>query len=238
VSPPLVIFAAAFGAATAAFLPRVVHRLAVGFAEPPRAACGLCARPFPAGADGWVRAGAVCCCSGGYAAATLTGAAVSAALAAAIGPAPLLPVYLLAAVPGLLLALIDLRCLRLPDRLVGALAIIAGVPLAVLRPDRLGPAAVAGGLVLVAYLVVAALPRGGLGLGDVKLAAVLGLILGFAGMPAVVVGVLAPHLINGPIAMVLLVTGRAGRGRRLPLGPALLAGALIGLIATGVPTAV
>jgi leader peptidase (prepilin peptidase)/N-methyltransferase len=232
VSPLLVILAAAFGAATAAFLPRVVHRLAVGFAARPRAACAVCARPFPAGADGWVRAGPACSCSGGYAWTALAGAAVSTAFAVAIGPARVLPVYLLAAIVGLLLALIDLRCLRLPDRLVGALAITAGVPLAVLRPDRLGPAAVAAGLVLVAYLLVAALPRGGLGLGDVKLAAVLGLILGFAGPPALLVGVLAPHLINGPIAVVLLVTGRAGRRRQLPFGPALLAGALIGLTAT------
>ena len=130
----------------------------------------------------------------------------------------------MAAVPGLLLALIDLRCLRLPDRLVGAVAILAGVPSAVLRPERIGPALVAGGLVLTAYLVVALLPRGGLGLGDVKLAAVLATILGFAGWPAVLVGLVVPHVINGPIALALLLTRR---GRPIPFGPALLAGALI-----------
>jgi len=159
----------------------------------------------------------------------LTGAAVSALLAAAVGPSPLLPGYLLAAVTGLLLAIIDLRCLRLPDPLVGALAITAGVPAAVLQPERIGRAVLAAGAVLTAYLVVAVLPRGGLGLGDVKLAAVLGLILGFAGWPAVLAGVLAPHLINGPIALFLLVTGRAGRRRPLPFGPALLVGALLAL---------
>jgi leader peptidase (prepilin peptidase) / N-methyltransferase len=37
-----------------------------------------------------------------------------------------------------------------------------------------------------------------------------------------------PHLINGPIALVMLLTRR---GRPLPFGPALLAGALIGLTA-------
>jgi leader peptidase (prepilin peptidase)/N-methyltransferase len=45
----------------------------------------------------------------------------------------------------------------------------------------------------------------------------------------VFVGVVTPHLINGPIALFLLVTGRARGGRPLPFGPALLAGALIGL---------
>jgi leader peptidase (prepilin peptidase)/N-methyltransferase len=160
----------------------------------------------------------------------LTGAAVSALLAAAVGPSPLLPGYLLAAVTGLLLAIIDLRCLRLPDLLVGALVVMAAVPAAVLQPERIGRAALASAAVLVAYLVVALLPRGGLGLGDVKLAAALGLILGFAGWPAVLAGVLVPHLINGPIALFLLVTGRAGRERALPFGPALLAGALLALI--------
>jgi leader peptidase (prepilin peptidase)/N-methyltransferase len=219
-----VIFAAAFGAASAAFLPRLAHRLAVGYADEPRRNCAVCARPFSPGLSGWVRAGAACSCSGGYAWTVLTGAAVAAVLAVAIGPSPLLPAYLLAAVPGVLLAVIDLRCLRLPDRLVGLVAVTAGVPLAVLRPERIAPALVAAVTVLIAYGIVVLL--GGLGLGDLKLAAVLALILGFAGWPAVVVGVLAPHLINGPIALFVLVTGRR---RVLPFGPALLAGALIAL---------
>jgi leader peptidase (prepilin peptidase)/N-methyltransferase len=65
----------------------------------------------------------------------------------------------------------------------------------------------------------------------VKLAAVLGLILGFAGWPAVIAGVVTPHLINGPIALFLLATGKVGRKRPLPFGPALLAGALLALTA-------
>jgi leader peptidase (prepilin peptidase)/N-methyltransferase len=162
----------------------------------------------------------------------LAGASVASFLAIRLGPSPRLPVYLLAAVPGLLLGLIDLRCRRLPDRLVGALAVTAGVPLAVLAPGRLGSALPVAGAVLIAYLLVAALPGGGLGLGDVKLAAVLGLILGLAGWPAVVAGVLLPHLINGPIAVVLLVTRRAGRKKALPFGPALLVGALVAVTAS------
>jgi leader peptidase (prepilin peptidase)/N-methyltransferase len=156
----------------------------------------------------------------------LAGGTVGAALAIAVGPSPLLPAYLLAAVPGVLLAEIDLRCLRLPDRLVVAMALLAGVPLAVLRPERIGSAVLAAVTVLLAYAILALL--GGLGLGDVKLAAVLALILGFAGWPAVVAGVLAAHLINGPIALFLLVSGRR---RALPFGPALLAGALLALTA-------
>jgi leader peptidase (prepilin peptidase)/N-methyltransferase len=226
-----VIFAAVFGAAVAAFLPRLTDRLAVAYATPPRPACASCARPFPAGLPGWVRAGPPCPCSGDRLPIVLAGAVIAALLAARLGPSPRLPIYLLAAVPGLLLALIDLRCRRLPDRLVGALALTAGLPLTVLAPARLGPALLAASAVLVAYGMLAALPGGGLGLGDVKLAAVLGLILGFAGWPTVVLGVVAAHLINGPIALFLLVTGRAKGKRALPFGPALLAGALLALVA-------
>ncbi|XVU25439.1 prepilin peptidase [Actinoplanes sp. CA-054009] len=203
----LVILAATFGASAAALLPRIAYRLAVPYGSPSRSTHAFKPR---------LR---------GYVATTATGAAIAVLLAVVIGESPLLPVYLLAAVPGLLLAMIDLRCLRLPDRIVGLLALVAGVPLAVLLPSRIGPALLAGVLVFGAYLL---LP--GFGPGDVKLGAVLAFILGFAGWPAVVTGVIAPHLINGPIAVFLLLTGRADRHRPLPFGPALLAGALGALL--------
>ena len=156
----------------------------------------------------------------------MSGATVGAVLAVVIGPAPLLPIGLLAAVPGVLLAVIDLRCLRLPDQVVAALGLTAVAPLAALWPGRIGAALVGAGAVLIAYAILVLL--GGLGLGDLKLAAVLALILGFAGWPAVLVGVLAPHVINGPVALFMLVSGRR---KVLPFGPALLVGALIGLTA-------
>ena len=57
----------------------------------------------------------------------------------------------------------------------------------------------------------------------------LATILGFAGWPAVIAGLVVPHLINGPIALALLL---ARRSRPLPFGPALLAGALIAVTTT------
>lgn len=211
------LLAAAFGAATAAFLPRIAHRFS---------GCPTCSL------HPWVRAGPACSHAGGWVATVLAGTVIAALLAAASGPSALLPVHLLAAVLGLLLAVIDLRCLRLPNPLVGALAITAGVPLTVLEPERAGPALVAAGAVLTTYVGLALLPGGGLGLGDVKLAAVLGLILGFAGWPAVVIGLVAPQVINGTVAVALLLTRRVDRRHPLPFGPALLAGALIAVTAT------
>jgi leader peptidase (prepilin peptidase) / N-methyltransferase len=149
-------------------------------------------------------------------------------LATTVGATPLLPVLLLAVAIGVLLAAIDIRCLRLPDPLVAALAVVIVVPLTL--SGEAGRAFLAAGLVGLGYLLVALLPGGGLGLGDVKLAAVLAFVLGFIGWPAVVVGVIAPHLINGPIALALLVRRRAGRRSALPFGPALLAGALLAVV--------
>ncbi len=130
-----------------------------------------------------------------------------------------------AAVP---LALIDLRSLRLPDPLVAALALGAGVPLALLAPGRLGSALLAGVLVGAGYLLIALLPGDGLGLGDVKLGAVLAMVLGLAGgWPAVAAGLFTAHLIGAGVAVFLLATRRR---RIFPFGPALLLGALIGVV--------
>jgi prepilin signal peptidase PulO-like enzyme (type II secretory pathway) len=74
--------------------------------------------------------------------------------------------------------------------------------------------------------------RSGLGFGDVKLAGVLGLPLGWLGWPAVLLGLALPHLLAGPVALFLLLTGRAKRGTGLPFGPALLAGALLAIAIT------
>jgi leader peptidase (prepilin peptidase)/N-methyltransferase len=120
---------------------------------------------------------------------------------------------------------------------VALLALTTTVPLtlgALLAgdPGRLGRAALAALLSGTIYLVVALLPGAGLGLGDVKLAAVLGFTLGFIGWPSLLTGLVAPHLINGPAALILLLTRRAERRTALPLGPALLAGALLGVVLT------
>jgi leader peptidase (prepilin peptidase)/N-methyltransferase len=232
VSSLVVAWAVVFGAAAAAFVPRIAHRVAVPSGHPPRSACADCATPFPDGPAGWVRAGAACRCGAAPWRTVLAGAVAGLLLGHAFGAAPVLPVALLAAALGLLLAVIDMRCLRLPDPLVGALAVIVVAPLTAAAavsgdPWRLGRALLVAALSSAAYLMIAIGSNGGLGLGDVKLAGVLGFGLGFAGWPAVLAGLALPHLINGPIVLCLMASGRAGRHRALPLGPALLAGTLL-----------
>ncbi|WP_405101866.1 prepilin peptidase [Micromonospora sp. NBC_01412] len=158
------------------------------------------------------------------------GAVVFGGLGVASGVGAALPAFLAVAALGLVLAVVDLACLRLPDPLVGVAALAAVVGLVAAasvagRPDRLlGPLAGAA-LSFTGYALLALLPGSRLGFGDVKLAAVLGLPLGWLGWPTLLTGLVLPHALHGLAVLGLLAARRVRRDTLLPLGPALLAGA-------------
>ena len=163
-------------------------------------------------------------------------AAVVWALIGFTGLEPLeLPAYLLVATLGVAMGYIDLREHRLPDwltlpALVGA-AVLLLLPAAVDADwSAYARAWAAAAACFAFYLVLALLRPADLGLGDVKLAGVLGLLLGWVGWPSVVLGVFCGFLAGGLAGVVLLVTGRAGRRSSIPFGPAMLAGALAALV--------
>jgi leader peptidase (prepilin peptidase)/N-methyltransferase len=79
------------------------------------------------------------------------------------------------------------------------------------------------------FLLLALLAPAGLAMGDVKLAAVLGLHLGWVSWRAVVLGGAAGFVVQAVAALVLLAVRRVGRKGELPFGPALLVGALFAL---------
>jgi leader peptidase (prepilin peptidase)/N-methyltransferase len=70
----------------------------------------------------------------------------------------------------------------------------------------------------------------GMGFGDVKLAGVLGLYLGWLGWGALVVGAFGAFLLGGVFSLVLLAAGRVGRKSGIPFGPWMLAGAAVGTL--------
>jgi leader peptidase (prepilin peptidase)/N-methyltransferase len=112
----------------------------------------------------------------------VAGGIVAATLTAALGPSPVLPLFVALAVLGVLLGAIDLACLHvLPGRAVGR--------------------------------------------GDVTLARLLGAYLGWLGWTEVVLGAALPWLVNAPVLLALLATGRIGRRSAIPFGPAMLVGA-------------
>jgi leader peptidase (prepilin peptidase)/N-methyltransferase len=122
-------------------------------------------------------------------------------------------------------ALIDLEHRIIPNRLTALGAVIALVVGLALdpagEPERLIAGAGAGGLLLGAALAY----PGGMGMGDVKLAAVMGLLLGRAVAPAILVALLAGALAG---AVIIAQKGtQKGRKTAVPFGPFLALGALV-----------
>ena len=139
-----------------------------------------------------------------------------------------------AAVGLALLVVADLAAHRLPDPLMagtGAWGLLSLVAMAAGGGDwsALGRAVVAGAALGLAFLLLCLLTPGGLGLGDVKLAALLGLLLGWFGWRYVLLGVLAAFLLGGLVAAALILTRRAGRRTAVAFGPWLVAGAAAAL---------
>ena len=143
-----------------------------------------------------------------------------------------LPAFLLLAVAAVLLTVVDLQHRLLPNRVV--LPALAGGVVLLLVPaladgawDQLLRAALGAAALFAAYLALALVSPGGLGMGDVKLAALVGLYLGWLGWAAVVLGALAGFVVQAAVALALLATRRIGLRGELPFGPAMLAGAAL-----------
>ncbi len=138
------------------------------------------------------------------------------------------------AVASVVLAVTDLRSHRLPNRWVlpgypilgalFALACLAGAPWSSLLRGVAGAA-----IMFVFYLVLRA-AGGGMGGGDVKLAGVLGLALGWTGWSALAVGAAAGFILGGLYGATLLLAGRADRRTPVAFGPWMLLGAWAGIV--------
>jgi leader peptidase (prepilin peptidase)/N-methyltransferase len=123
------------------------------------------------------------------------------------------------------ITLIDLDHRIIPNRITGPAAVAALVAVAALDRDFLVEALVAaiagGGFFLIAALLY---PRG-MGMGDVKLAAVLGLYLGRAVAPAILIALVSGVFVGAAI----MVRKGAVEGRKtaVPFGPFLALGGMI-----------
>jgi leader peptidase (prepilin peptidase) / N-methyltransferase len=167
-------------------------------------------------------------------------AALFAAVAARFGWSWELPAYLYLAAVAIALAAIDLDVLRLPDAIVLPSYLVAPLlftPAAIARHswDAAVRGLIAAAAMYALYRILAALPKG-MGGGDVKLAPLLGLYLGWLGWSSVAVGAFAGFLLGGLVGVVLLASRLATRKTRVPFGPAMLAGALLAVFA-GAPIA-
>ncbi|MCL4359663.1 prepilin peptidase [Patescibacteria group bacterium] len=144
--------------------------------------------------------------------------------ALAIPPPLLLPGVFLYAVC-LVLVMIDLKYFLLPDRITFFLyavslwwLVASGTDAVPIRNNHLATALGIAGFFLILWILT---KKRGIGLGDVKLAPVIGLLLGF---PNAVVALYAAFLTGAGVGVILMVTGRKAMQSKIAFGPFLLIG--------------
>lgn len=141
-----------------------------------------------------------------------------------------LPAFILLAVLGVQLARIDVSLHLLPNPLVlsllvgGLFCLAAAIFGGSQWPDVLRAAA--GGAILFSiYLILALISPAGMGMGDVKFAAPIGLYLGYLGWSQLLYGGLLGFILNGLVTVLILRKTRAERASEVPHGPSMLAAA-------------
>lgn len=144
--------------------------------------------------------------------------------------------FLYFAAISIVLTLIDLDTHRLPNSIVLPSYLVAGILFTVAawlsnQWELLWRAAI-GMVVLYAFYFLLRLVRpGGMGGGDVKLAGVIGIYLGWLGWGALAIGAFAAFLYGGVFGIALLLLRRAGRKTAIPFGPWMILGAWTGVFA-------
>lgn len=156
-------------------------------------------------------------------------------------PAVLVPLLLFWAAIAIALTFIDLDHHRLPNVLVypsyivtAVLLVVASIVLADyarLLTALIGAVALGG-----FYFALAVARPGGMGLGDVKLAGALGMLLGWSGWAQLIVGGFSAFVLGGIVGVALMIGRRASRKTALPFGPFMLLGAAVG-VTFGAPLA-
>jgi leader peptidase (prepilin peptidase)/N-methyltransferase len=136
---------------------------------------------------------------------------------------------------GAWLTVIDVRTHRLPNRIVlptlACLLVLAVVDALVTgRSASLVRALFAMVILSGFYAVLRAISPAGMGGGDVKLAAVIGLVLGWQGWQELLVGAASAFVLGALHALVLLALRMADRTTRIAFGPWMIAGAVLGVV--------
>ncbi len=223
------------GVPVGAALRGTVFRLSVPSGDPPRTTCPRCAAPV----SRWLPLRCRHCRSrlGIPLALELTTAMVLALLLARFGGQPDVVAFCFMGALGVSLAAIDISVQRLPDRLTlpayPVLVVMLTVAALIQHDARALVRALAGGVVLAAvYLLLALLRPGQLGGGDIKLAGLAGLTLGWLGWPVLLVGAALGFLLSGLVSVVLLAARRITLRSHISFGPFLLGGALLAILAS------
>lgn len=147
-------------------------------------------------------------------------------------PSAWVPALLGLAWLGVAAGLVDVRHRRLPDTLTTPAACIAPLILLPLGPVAAGRGLLGALVAVVGYGLVHLLWPAALGLGDVKLAAPLGAVLGAGSWAALAIAAVGAAVLTGAAGLLLVWAGRAPPGAVVPHGPSMLAAAWLVTLAT------
>jgi leader peptidase (prepilin peptidase)/N-methyltransferase len=158
-------------------------------------------------------------------------AVVCFAFALRFGGGIILPAFVFLGILGIQLARIDIVLHLLPNPLVlllllGGIALLAASTLAGEPWSDLLNACSGGAILFVIYVVLALISPNGIGMGDVKLAAPIGLYLGYLGWAQLLYGGLLGFIVGGIASAVLVGRGPEKRPAEVAYGPSMLAGAI------------
>jgi leader peptidase (prepilin peptidase)/N-methyltransferase len=249
--PVLLVGIALLGLAIGSFLNVVVYRVPTGTSlAKPASHCPWCQTPIRARHNvpvlGWLLLKGKChdCrkpISVRYPLVELSCALLFVAIAiriAKLHQLAALPAYLYFAAAGLALALIDVDHHRLPNKIVlpsyPILLILLGSA-AILRQDwaALERFLIGGASLYLLYLLIRLISPAGMGFGDVKLAGLVGSLLGYLSWSALFVGAFAAFLIGGVAGLAVMASRHGDRKTAVPFGPFMIVGALTAVFAAG-----
>ncbi|RNB51076.1 prepilin peptidase [Agromyces tardus] len=160
------------------------------------------------------------------------------ALAWRFGSDWVLPALLVFAAASVVLSIVDLAEKRLPNAVIVPALIAVGV-LLVVAAAATGEWmsllwAFGGGVTMFAvYFLLALISPSAMGMGDVKLAALVGLVLGWFGLATWLIGLLGAFVVGGIIAIIALALRRVTLRGSIPFGPSMLVGALAAVLWLG-----
>ena len=242
----LIALCALLGLAVGSFLNVVIYRVPRNQSVvSPRSACPVCATPIR-GRDNvpvlsWLLLGGRCRACGTrisirYLLVELAGAVIFAGTAARVGYSWDLPELLILLASLLALAAIDLEHMKLPRSIIYPtlmllVAVLVAAAAATGQWHRLGVAVLCGAAWFLLFFIVNAISPRVLGFGDVRLAPVLGLGLGWLGVRYVILGFFAANLVGAIIGVGLIVTKRMRRDQPIAYGVFLALGTAIAVFA-------
>ena len=132
-------------------------------------------------------------------------------------------------------SLIDITTHRLARSVTMRAAFVGGPLLSIAaiannQPGKIGVMVLSFAATLLTFITLSLASRRGIGAGDVRLAAVLAMFLGYLGAQYVFQGLALGFIIGGIVALFLLITRKATRNTRIAFGPYLAAGAVVTVI--------